>query len=158
MEPGLLSRPKLQPPPSEADAALAADAVRALRVREPRRKKASSSAVRVSVDGATARSVVVPRAAFELFLQILSQMAEGNAVTLVPIHAELTTQQAADLLNVSRPFLIGLLDAERIPYRRVGTHRRILFSDLLAYQRQDEAERRRVADELTALAQEHEDY
>lgn len=119
-------------------------------------RRASSRTVQVRPEGdGRPISATVPREAFELFLEILGQMANGNAVTIVPVHAELTTQQAADLLNVSRPFLIGLLDEGKIPFRMVGVHRRVKAADLIAYQRRDEAERKKVLDELTAEAEKH---
>ena len=120
------------------------------------RRRTDSRTVQVRSDGeGRPISATVPREAFELFLEILGQMANGNAVTIVPVHAELTTQQAADLLNVSRPFLVGLLDDGRIPFRMVGAHRRVKAADLLAYQQRDESARKKVLDELTAEAEKH---
>jgi len=141
---------KLPTPKASEEAKAALHALSAL----PRRK--ASRTVRVQPDGeGRTVSVSVPREAFELFLEVLGQMANGNAVTIVPVHAELTTQQAADLLNVSRPFLVSLLDERRIPFRLVGTHRRVRAADLVEYQRKDEAHRKAVQEELTAEAEKH---
>ena len=95
----------------------------------------------------------MPRSAVELLARGLAHMVNGQSVSVVPEHAELTSRQAADLLAVSRPYLIGLLDAGEIEYRRVGTHRRILAGSLLAYRHRDDARRRAVADELAVLSQ-----
>lgn len=90
----------------------------------------------------------MPRSALELLARVLAHMASGQAVSVVPSNAELTTQQAATMLNVSRPFLIGLLDAGEIDYRKVGKHRRFRAAPLLEY-----IGRRAAADELSALTQ-----
>lgn len=133
--------------PSEQLAEVAKHAVRHLRGVHPSR-------VRILPDGARAEeSVVVPVEAYRLLMRILGHMANGDAVTVAPVHAELTTQQAADLLNVSRPHLIKLLQDASIPFRKVGTHRRVRLADLLDYKRKDDERRRKILDELTAEAQ-----
>jgi len=99
-------------------------------------------------------AIQLPAMVVQLLVQLLTELAQGNAVTFMPIHAELTTQQAADLLGVSRPFLVKQLDEDIIPYRKIGTHRRILFRDLMQYKREIDAKRLSTLDELAAQAQE----
>lgn len=100
------------------------------------------------------QKIPIPFAAVQLLMDILSEMAQGHAVSLIPVHAELTTQQAADYLNVSRPYLINLLDKGHIPYRKVGSHRRIRFEDLKTYKDHIDTERLNILSELTKQAQE----
>ena len=103
--------------------------------------------LRAECDGDTV-DVTVPRAAYQLLLESLAQLSNGNAVTVVPVHAELTTQQAAALLNVSRPHLVHLLEDGALPFRKVGTHRRVLAEDVIAYRLRDDEKRRQAADGL----------
>ncbi|MGD9836288.1 MAG: helix-turn-helix domain-containing protein [Afipia sp.] len=132
--------------PSEGDAELAAQASRTLASKQPKEN------LRVRLDDG--QELTLPRAATRLLAHLLTEMAQGNAVTLIPIHAELTTQQAADILNVSRPHLIQLLEERIIPFHKVGTHRRVKFSDLEIYKNQFEEKRRAAMQELADQAQE----
>jgi len=138
--------------PSEADAKLARESSRQLATY--RFGNRLSVAIQLLGDGKEAHAVSVPVSALRLFFHILTEMAEGNSVTLIPTHAELTTQQAADVLNVSRPYVVKLLDEGQIPCRTVGKYRRVRFVDLMAYKRKDDEARAKVLDELAAQAQE----
>ena len=101
-----------------------------------------------------AQSLPLPAPARRLLYEILREMADGHAVTVLPVHAELTTQQAADYLHVSRPYLVKLLDEGRIPSHKVGAHRRIRLEDIADYRNGSLVKRHAVLDELTALSQE----
>ncbi|MGN6686085.1 MAG: helix-turn-helix domain-containing protein [Actinomycetales bacterium] len=114
----------------------------------------ADSVIRLVVADDPQETLIVPRGAVELLARVLAHMAAGEGVSVVPAHAELTTQQAAELLNVSRPFLIGLLDDGQIEYRKVGKHRRIKAQSLMAYMARDDQQRREAAEELTRLNQE----
>jgi excisionase family DNA binding protein len=97
--------------------------------------------------------VTLPASAVRMLVALLSEMASGKAVAVTPVHAELTTQQAADLLGVSRPFLIKQTQQGRIPFRKVGAHRRILFEDVMAYKRGVDGRRLKTLEALSAQAQ-----
>jgi excisionase family DNA binding protein len=136
--------------PTEMDATLAKETSRLL---APRMRSKTPLSFRIG-DAAKEETLQLPAPAVKMLVRILEEMARGNAVTLIPVHAELTTQEAADMLNISRPSLIQLLDEGKIEYRKVGTHRRIRFDALMAFKRQADAERRAALAELAAYDQE----
>jgi len=138
--------------PTEADALLARESSRLLATRGLDRH--SSVRLQLIEDGEEGEAVAVPSSALRLFLHLLTEMSQGNAVALIPTHAELNTRQAADLLNVSRPYVVKLLDEGRIPFRTVGKSRRVRFDDLMAFRRTDDEARAKILDQLTAEAQE----
>lgn len=138
--------------PTDTDVAAAREAKRALTHLTKQDRPVQVQAVEAA--GAGHKEVaLLPPAAVQLLLDMLGQIADGNAVSVVPVQAELTTQQAADMLNVSRPFLVGLLEKGELPFHKVGTHRRVRFGDLIAYKRREHDARHEALDELARQGQ-----
>jgi excisionase family DNA binding protein len=111
--------------------------------------------VRMTIQGSSGSSneLVLPGDIMNLMLTVLTQVSQGNAISLVPIHQEISTQQAAELLSVSRPHLVKLLEQGDIPYRKVGSHRRVKLTDVMDYRKQVDEARGKALDELSALSQ-----
>ena len=114
------------------------------------RKASQGQATLISPDGISSE---LPSFVYELLRGLVQNLATGNAVFIAPVHAELTTRQAAELLRVSRPHLVKLLDSHEIPSHRVGAHRRMKLSDVLIYQRQREAKLDSILDRMTRIGQ-----
>lgn len=125
-------------------------------------EQASAKAIKQLIENAKLQtetgSLTLPDGLSSFLQDILTRLSNGESLTVFSQDDELTTQQAADILKVSRPYLIGLLEDRKIPYRKVGKHRRIRLSDLMNYHQQDLAERRAIANELTAIWQEIDPY
>lgn len=141
---------KLHPPPNIEDSEIAREAtariVPFVRAQKPLQ-------VRI-VEAENQEPLVLPVGAVALLKDILEAMAAGHSITVIPLHAELTTMEAADILNVSRPYLIKLLESGEIPYRKVGRHRRILMEDLMEYKEKSDEQSRAAMGELVALSEE----
>lgn len=104
--------------------------------------------------GSNGSAVEIPPAVSRLILDLLLFISKGEAVTLVPFGAELSTQQAADVLNVSRPFLVKLIENNELPHYKVGTHRRVRAQDLFAYKKRRDSARNKALTKLAQLGQE----
>ena len=137
-------------PPNAKDAALARESGRMLARFAGRRQTLT---VRVR-DAEQDQPIELPAGAVAMLMDILEAMAAGRGITMIPENAELTTVQAADVLNVSRPFLIKMLEQGALPHRKVGKHRRIKMDDVMAYKRNIDREREAVLDALVTDAQE----
>ena len=135
--------------PTHDEAANAAEASRAL-------AQARAEVGSLRFNGTNGDQVHLAPAIADLIADLLGHIAQGNMVTLVPTGAMLTTQQAADILNVSRPFLSKLLKENEMPYVPVGSHRRVMFEDLMAYKAKRDSARKAALDELADLGQEFE--
>jgi excisionase family DNA binding protein len=110
--------------------------------------------ITVTGEEGTTSEIRIPAAALRILFAALSEMASGNGVSLLPLNAELTTQQAADLLNVSRPYLVGLLEKGEMPFRFVGNQRRVRLQEVVTYKARSDVDRRAALDELARLGQE----
>jgi excisionase family DNA binding protein len=115
--------------------------------------KSETQRIQVFDEKNQAHAIELPTSAVRLLLDILSELAEGNAVKVIPIHAEVTTQEAADLLNVSRPHIVKLLENGELPFYKTGKHRRVRFADLMAYKAKREARSEAAMAELAKQAQ-----
>lgn len=110
-------------------------------------------AIRIGKKGKSLEEIILPAPVLQILTDALGEMAKGHRVQIIPVQEELSTQEAADFLKVSRPYLVRLLDEKKIPSRKVGRHRRVLFEDVLRYKEQDTEERLRILAELTEQAQ-----
>lgn len=137
--------------PTEHESTLAKESGRTLSLHVS--SKSDESCICVIDDNGEAEKVTIPTAAYRLLIEILAEMAMGNAVNVTPVHAVLTTQEAADILNVSRPFLVKLLEQGEIKFHKAGAHRRIYYKDVMDYKSKIDSQRHAVLNELTAEAQ-----
>lgn len=116
--------------------------------------KAETQLIQIFDDKNQPHPIELPTSVMQLLLGILAELAAGNAVKLIPVHAEVTTQEAADLLNVSRPHVVKLLEAGELPFHKTGKHRRIRLADLMAYKAKRDARSESALAELAQQAQE----
>lgn len=100
-----------------------------------------------------AHQIELPTSALKLLVNVLGELAAGNAVQVVPVHAELTTQEAANMLNVSRPHMVKLLEEGHLPFHRTGRHRRVMFAELMHYKEQRDRDSMQAMQALTDQAQ-----
>jgi excisionase family DNA binding protein len=131
--------------PTESDSELAKTASRTL-------VRTKDQSVKVMLDDG--KELTLPKSVTELLVRILTELSNGNMVNIVPIHAELTTQEAANHLNVSRPFLIKMLESGKLAFHKVGSHRRIKFEDLKRFMANQEVLREAAMQEMADIDQE----
>lgn len=103
--------------------------------------------------GANGEATTIPESVYQVLRQVVHAMALGQAISIAPQEHEMTTQQAADILNVSRPHLVKLLEQEEIPYIKVGSHRRVRYQDLMIYKQRRDTKRSHFLDELIQESQ-----
>jgi excisionase family DNA binding protein len=133
--------------PTDQDTEIARTSSAALR---PLLVNNGTAHLRFETQGLQDSEVVIPQSAVRILLSALQEMAKGHSVTLLPVDTELTTQQAAEMMRISRPSLIKMLDERRLPYRKVGAHRRLRYDDVVSYLESERARRKKVMEDLVA--------
>lgn len=144
--------PVAAPPEQQAQVAALSRALEGM-VHPPKRR-----APKCQLVGPDGQAIAIPESVFYLLERVAEVMARGDSITVVPVGKEVTTQQAADLLNVSRQYLVRLLDEGRIPYRKTGKHRRLRIEEVLAFKEQRDKDRRAGLRELSRLTEEFGGY
>ena len=144
--------PVVAPPEQQADVAELSKVLGDM-VHLPKRR-----APKCQLVGPQGTSIVLPESVFYVLARVAEVLARGDAITIVPVGREITTQQAADLLNVSRQYLVRLLDEGRLAFRKTGKHRRLRMEDVIAFKDARDADRRTGLRELSQLTQEFGGY
>jgi excisionase family DNA binding protein len=140
---------------AEADEQTRLETIEKMLTERPARQPSENWPALVGADG---QRISLPPSLYRVLREVLQPLREGAAVTIVPVEKELTTQQAADLLSVSRPYLIKLLERGEIPYRKVNRHRRITFGDVMAYKRRRYERRQQAIERMAEISEEASDY
>lgn len=137
---------------TKSDQKVALSSIKFLTEREEQARKNKSKVINITIQDSD-EIVTIPLKALKLLKSIISNMAQGKSIALMATDAEITTQQAAEILNVSRPHIIKLLEKGKIPYKKVGSHRRILLEDILNYESKLKVKRRKKLNSLAKDAQ-----
>lgn len=137
---------------TKSDQRLALNSLKGFQSVSHKVKSGDSKGIKIKIQE-TGEFITIPKKALLLLSVILQNMAEGKSISIIPSDSEISTQQAADMLNVSRPHLIKLLEAGLIPFKKVGSHRRILLQDIITYEKKLNIERDKQLDFLANQAQ-----
>ena len=144
--------PVAAPPEQQAQVEALSKALEGM-VHSPKRR-----APKCKLVGPKGETIALPESVFYMLERVAEVLARGDSITVVPVGREVTTQQAANLLNVSRQYLVRLLDEDRIAYRKTGKHRRLRIEDVLAFKEKRDKDRRAGLRELSQLSQEFGGY
>lgn len=137
---------------TEEDQKIATSSLQDFQVVSQKIKSSEKKGIKIKVQE-TGEFITIPKKALTLLAAIIQNMADGKTISIVPSNSEISTQQAADMLNVSRPHLIKLLKSKKIPFKKVGSHRRILLEDIMEYKEQLAKQREDQLDFLSKQAQ-----